>query len=430
MNQTANAASKTKIGAMYRQVAITADNSGQLPERIELMRTGEWPAASNKGPLQETVASLNEYKRNYDAGVAQSMTADGTYVGLPIDFMHEDWNKAAAWIKGMEVAPSSTPELPADAGGMSLWASKIEYTTAGKEAILGGEFKCFSPSWWPASRGDWTDPEDPNITARNVIVGGGLTNSPFFKGLTSLTASNASDKDGKINQENVIYIKADKEKIDMKLDEIRVKEASTLTADEKVFLADHKSELSPAELTNFGLVEAEQVVEPAVDPATNTNNNNEENEPVADPELEAVTASIKKGESVVVKASVFNKMQADVTAMKREKIEASVKEHAGRGAIKADQIENWTDRILKDESLSDVLAALPSHPVMAAEKGSSVKASEATGAIATLNEKVAAAIKASKEAGNELDYGRAVSQVRAENPTLATEADNEMKEGN
>jgi 5-deoxy-D-glucuronate isomerase len=119
-------------------------------------------------------------------------------------------------------------------------------------ALEDGEYKCISPSFWPACLGEWYDPEDSEQTARNVLVGAGLTNIPFFKDLTAIMASRSSDNDGK--SKNVIYIKADKEQKTMTLDEVRVLDADKLNDEQKQILIAHKEELSAEERTKFATV--------------------------------------------------------------------------------------------------------------------------------------------------------------------------------
>lgn len=416
MTTPAPAAVKTKISGMFRRVSITADSNGDLPSRIELLTTGEWPASSNKGPLQESVGSLGEYKRNFDAGISQSKDSDGNWLGLPIDFMHESWDQAGAWIKAMEVAPSSQPDLPADEGGMSLWASQVDYTDAGKQAIIGGMFKCFSPSWWPASRGDWTDPEDPNITARNVIDGGGFTNQPFFKGLQSLTASNQRKVAGN-DDNNVIYIKADERNAMPTLDEVRVKDKASLTDEEKTVLEDNKAELSADELAKFELTAA------PVDAPTQTPNT--EVTTVTDPEAAAVTAALKNGTMVAVQASTWDALQKDVKKMKRDKIEASVTAHIARGAIKADQFKPWVDRIEADASAEELLKGLNDNPLLATEIGSTAQEKQTEEAQVELHALTASAMREEKNKGKK--YSEVRASILKEKPELKSALDKEEK---
>lgn len=425
---SAPAGLKTQIDGMYRKVNLTADSNGDLPTKIELLRTGEWPASSNKGHLEETTSSLKEYKRNFDAGVAQSKTTEGSFLGLPIDYKHESWDKAAGWIKAMEVAPAKDPK-DAEAGIMSLYAD-VEWTPAGRQAIIDGEFKCFSPSWWPASRGDWYDPEDPDVVARNVVVGGGLTNQPFFKGLVSLVASNTSNS-GNVNQNNIIYIQDNKEpSMTLKLDEIRVLEASTLTAEQKTVLEENKAELSAAELTKFGLT-ADATPAPAADPAQADKNKTTE-ETVTE-EQKALNADIASGKKLVVDASAYTALQAQVDAstkqlaeMNQAKVEADVQEQVKRGAIVADQADKWVKRIIADATMLDDLKAIPSNQdIIVANAGADDNGEAGAQATTIVDTKAKELIAAAVKEGQTLEYGAAVSKVLADNSDLAERLESE-----
>lgn len=399
MNNTLEVLEKQKVSATRTMNAIQADASGQLPTRIQLIKAGKW-IASVKGDLDITMEDLHEFKRNFDAGVG--LPGNGE-VGLPVDFSHEDWSIAALWIKAVEVVDDV------------LWASEIEYTSKGREALLGGEYKCISPSFYPACLGQWYDPEDPTITARNVLVGAGLTNIPFFKGLTPIMASQSSEGGGR---KNVIYVSASTEGDTMDLAQLRTMKKEDLNEEQIAFLNEHKADLQADELVALGL---ETPAEPAAQ-ATPVEKTDEEKE------AESIQASIKKGEKVLVEAAAYKNLEAQVKASaeklaeyEKEKVEASVKAHVARGAIKQDQAEDWTKKIIADRSLETMLAALPDNPVLASELGSS------EGQAQTAREKITALVDAKIAADNSLDRARAISLVRNENKELAAEYDAEIK---
>jgi hypothetical protein len=426
---------KTKTNGLYKRIHIAADSNGQAPARIELLRTGEWPASSNKGALRETVASLNEYARNYASGIGQSKDDNGNYLGVPINYMHEGWSKAAAWMKKMEVLPSSTPNLDPDMGGMALWATEVEWTPAGAKCVADGEFKCISPEWWPASRGDWTDPEDPNITARNVIDGAGLTNIPFFKGLQSITASNISGERGS-EDKDVVYIKASErnKEINMQptLESVRAKESvAVLNEDEKKLLADNKSELTADELKKFGLEEpanpGNKIEEPATpaQPVTASQvKGTEGNVVMAASEVVQLREKAAKSEDLEGRVKT---LEGSVQASEKEKVESEVDKHIARGAIKADRKEFWVEKIMADESAKELLDNAPDNAVMAGAKGSDKGAKVAATATEEIEKLAVEKVKASKEAGKEIDKGAAYSEVMKENPELARQYQDETQ---
>lgn len=383
---------KQKTQRMVRTFrGLKADSSGSLPTRIEVLQVGMWDTPYH-GMFMIDQEDLNEMKANFDAGVAQA----GEGLGVPIDFSHDEGGQAAGWMKGMTVE------------GNSLYAD-VEWTEAGKTALLGGNFKCFSPTFYPKCLGGWPDPEDYDTFVPNVITGGALTNIPLFKGLQPIMASveGSTTKD----KSNTIFISASAEgkHMSLTLDEVRAKDQATLTEDDKKVIADNKDNLTAEEKVKFGLEE----------PAKPEIKKEEEEEKVPDLETAQIAASIKSGESVVVKASVFNKLQEDVKSMKRKDIEASVTTHVARGAIKADQIASWSDQIEKDAGAKALLESLPGSKLMANEIGNDAKTIDATKAVETLHSKVAAAATDEKYKGKTYSQRRTAILADPENAALA-----------
>lgn len=409
MNPTA-VTKQQKGQLLFVKNRLTADSNRQLPTRLQIIKAGIWEN-SWKGDIEITTDDLLEMKLNFNRGVG---LPDNGSEGAPVDYSHEDWSKAAFWIKALEV----------DEVTGILWASEIEWTPAGKDAVLSGEFKFFSPSVYPRSMGTWQNPEDPTDTAQNVLLGGGLTNIPFFKGLNGLNASQTPEGGGK---ENIIYLaeKGD----DMDLSTIRTKKKEELSAEELAFANDHKAELTAEEQLAMGIVEP---TTPVVTPSAVIENNGAgEVTPVVDPAAVALQASIKAGTHVVVEKSVLEGLQASATkseaklqAMERADIEKRVETHVARGAIKADQSEKWANLIQADSSNEDLLKSLADNPLLASEVGG---AGEAGSSVEQLRAKANEIAKTSKDAGAKIDFSTALSQARRENPELAKEADAEIK---
>lgn len=412
-------AAKTKTDRVARTLrAITADSKGELPSSIELLQVGIWRTPYH-GDFMITPDDLQEYVDNFEAGIG--LVAAG--IGAPIDFSHDSHKEAAGWIKKIYVK------------GDTL-VGDVEWSTAGKEALLGGLFKCFSPEFYPNGRGGWCDPEDYDTFITNVLVGGGLTNIPLFKDLTPVMASASSNDNNEVKEDkNVIYIKAssEKEAIMPTLEEVRAKEVSVLTEEEKTFLAEHKAELTADEQAKFGFEVAETAEAKAVreeaeakakadaDAAAAANVN-------VDADAAAVAASVKSGESVVIKASEFAAMKASTEAYRKEKAEQVVKAHIARGAIKADQLSAWTDRILADATTEELLKGLADNPVLASEQGSDAGSGNVVSAAAEIRTKAADLVKAAKEADQKLDIATAMSKVMASEPELAERYNKEVNE--
>jgi hypothetical protein len=381
-------AQKLNIHAARTRVAVQADSSGVIPTEIEVLRAGMWPTESNKGMLYITPEDLAEYVTNFKAGVGMSEGLNQ----LAIDFMHEPWDQAAGWITDLK------------ATGDVLIAT-VEWTKAGLEALEGKMFKLFSPSFYPSCLGEWCDAEDWSITAKNVLVGGALTNQPFFKSLSPIAASvDAQDHKGR-----TLFLEAESERSTMPktLDEVRVMATADLTDEYKALLEQNKAKLSADEKKKFGL-------EDEVAPVEATQLTADQKQVIAD---------IASGKKVLVDASEHDALKAKVDAMgtqlatNREKeVKADVLEHGiKRGAIKADQAPEWEKRILADASMLQVLKDLNPNPLLASELGNDKDAGQLEED--ELNKRTIAAMEASRKehATNAsvqvLSYRKARSQV-------------------
>jgi len=387
---------------------IKADANGNLPTQIEVLKAGMWDTP-NHGMFMITIDDIQEMIANFKAGIG--LPGQGQ-IGAPIDFGHDSHEEAAGWITG----------LSATDGGNTLVAD-VTWTSSGIEALTGLTYRCFSPEFYPGSRGGWEDPESYGTYIPNVLVGGGLTNIPLFKGLKPIMASAKTGDEAR----DVIYISESqgKEKT-MTIEELRVKDATALTDEEKTFLQTNIAELSEDEKTKFGLVQTENKEEPVV-PTPVTPTVEAPAETPAPVLAEPVLASIKSGESMVVKASEWKEMQEAGKAYRREKAEQVVTAHAARGAIKADQVNKWVDKLLVDSSVGELLNDLPSNALLASEIGSSEKASAVISAAEEIRTKANEAVKASREAGREISITQAILDVRKSEPELAKRYDEEIK---
>jgi hypothetical protein len=378
-----------KINSIARTFQpLNASAEGAIPTRIEILKAGSWPASSVKGPIVITVDDLMEMKANFDAGIGM---AGGAGFGLPIDFMHNEWDKAGGWIKELEVE------------GQTLFAI-VEWSKAGEDSVKNKEFKCISPSFYPACLGMWSDPEDADITARNVLVGAGLTNIPFFKDLKPIMASRENDSEEK----NIIYVKETKKETPMELETVRVIDADKLTEEQKNFLAENKEQLTADERTKFGFEQA------VVDASKNTEEKKEEPK---------VDASAPKVEGMVqVEASRLASLEASAKSYEQDKASTIVDSHIARGAIKADTKETWVKRLVEADSstrelFEKTLADLPANEALKSKAGT--EASVEASAIDQVREKAKAKIEASKAKGEELNMGVALVEVLKENKELA-----------
>lgn len=395
--------SKTKSDRVARTfLPIKASAStGDLPTKIEILKTGIWDTP-NHGIFAITAEDLVQYKTNFDAQVAQ--VGD---TGITIDYDHND-GIAAGWVKAFTIE------------GDTLYADNITWSAQGQEDLKGLNYRFISPEFYPASRGGWEDPEQYGIYVPNVVAAISLVNRPLFKGLKPIMASaNSSNKEK-------IYISASaKENAMPTLEDVRGKKAADLDDSEKAFVAENKDQFTAEEQTNLGLEvtakPADVVVPAPAEPVVVENKNEEENVSVA-PEMAAVAASIKAGESVVIKASEHKLLMDTANEYQNDKAKRIVASHVARGAVKPEAAEGWVNRLTASsgknrEDLESALTELPDHPVLASQQGSVENAGDATGDAWTKIE--ASAKKIVADSKGETSFTDAVKQAKRDNPEVA-----------
>lgn len=140
---------------------------------IQVLRTGEWDHPVY-GRFSVTTSDLDEFVANFKANVRG--------VDLAVDVNHDPEHKAVGWYR--EVYRE----------GEALFAT-IEWTDEGLDQITSKAFRYFSPELFFSYRD-----EESGKELRNVLIGGGITNRPFFKGMQALKMSeteNAGEGAGK-----------------------------------------------------------------------------------------------------------------------------------------------------------------------------------------------------------------------------------------
>ena len=182
------------------------------PKDIEILQEGDWDHPSY-GMMKITDSDLQDFLENFNAKIRKD---------LPINIEHNNTDGAVGWFRKLVIK------------GNSLWA-KVEWTVKGRQLLKEKVFKYFSPEFYST----YEDPESRKIY-KNVLVGGAITNTPYFKGLQAIVFSE-------------IAIKAMET-----LKDILAKEFKDLTDEEKAELKKHKEQLSEAEVEKFKLVFEEE----------------------------------------------------------------------------------------------------------------------------------------------------------------------------
>ena len=386
---------------------IEADSTGALPQKIQLLRAGNFNT-EKYGEVPISASDIQEMKANFDKGLGMAGSGE---TGIPIDYGHKSGENAGGWIKELTVENDA------------LFATSIEYSGSGRKALADKEYKMISADFYPKSFGEWVDAES-GVRAHNVIVGAGFTNRPMFTGNTPVMASVEDGNTGSGKQtKTVIYINASQSKeTSMDIDQLRVKAAEDVSGVEQRFLQANAEKLTDDEKKKFEIIEA-SAVEPTVTP-----------KPVKASEIKGDEGQVLMQASDVKSLidSVSN-LEASNKEAERKDIEKSVLAHVARGAIKADRLNSWTNRIVaaqgdeRKEILAD-LDAMATNPVLAKEQGSSDgDEGSITDARSELMKLSLEKVEAARGTDKELSVEAAMEQVRKEKPDLALQASTQGK---
>lgn len=190
-------------------------SEGELPEEIQVLPVGRWNHPAY-GVLTITKEDVSEFKDNFEKGLRKQ---------IPITEGHETFDEkpAVGWFKELM-----------DRGGNGLYAT-VEWTKKGKTLLSEKQYKYFSPEFYS----EYEDPETREVHT-NVLVGGALTNKPYFKELDAVVLSE------KILDTNKLKFN------DMDLKELLAKKLEDLSTEEKAFVVENKADLNEAELETFG----------------------------------------------------------------------------------------------------------------------------------------------------------------------------------
>ena len=191
----------------------------EITNEIHVVPTGEWDH-SLYGEMKITAADIAEFKRNFDEKVR---------LKLPITAGHDNG------MNGGELPAIGWFKEVTDRGVKGLYAF-VEWTEDGKRLLQDGAFKYFSPEFYE----QYSDPETGEKRS-HVLVGGALTNRPYFRELDPVVAFS---EPGIMNQF--------KEPMDLK--DILAKKPEELNDEEKTHLRDQKAELDADQTAAFASV--------------------------------------------------------------------------------------------------------------------------------------------------------------------------------
>ena len=183
---------------------VLLSEHGKIPKEIHVLPIGAWDHPFY-GKIVITQSDIDEFVANFDRNLRK---------GVPITEGHEvmDEKPAVGWVTDLF-----------SRGGDGLGA-KIQWTEKGKELLSEKSYKYFSPEFYR----EYEDPETREIH-RNVLVGGALTNKPYFKELDAIVISSENIISNQFNEEST-----------MDLTTIFGKQVSEWTDEEKAFVKESK----------------------------------------------------------------------------------------------------------------------------------------------------------------------------------------------
>lgn len=365
-----------------------ADAEKTLPEMIHIAPLGKWDHPVY-GEFEVTRDVVREFIQNFENGIRKPK--------LPITAGHDSFeeHKAIGWMTELQE-------------GVNGLYAKVEWTVDGQDLLLKGSFKYFSPEWFTS----YTDPADGKEYG-HVLIGGALTNKPFFRELESVVAFS----------ENVIY---QHNSNTMDLEMIRAKEAADLTVEEKDFLAENVASLTAEEKEKFGFPkDTEETTEETEEETTVETEAQAEvttEETVATPNVASVvTMTAQQFNELAAQAEMGRKALQEVRTMtlarEVEQLVFSDTNKAGRFLPKDKSAVLSFMSTLEDKqrkAFNELIARIPAQSLFS-ELGTGDDHDVADDPATELNAKVASLRSEDKA----LDYRTAVTRVFKENPDLA-----------
>jgi phage I-like protein len=167
------------------------ETNNSIPEEIQLLREGTFDDFWT-GKFTIDKKMLKEMKKNFDDNVRG--------IDLAIDIAHMNYMDAAGWIKDVELKENDS----------ELWA-KIAWTELGIEKVQKKLFRYLSSEFDTRYKDN-----ESGIEFGYVLLGAGLTNRPFVKGMkptTNLTEEKKMEEKIKELQESNVKLSEELKKL-------------------------------------------------------------------------------------------------------------------------------------------------------------------------------------------------------------------------
>lgn len=386
---------------------------GDVPDTIHLIPIGAWEHDSY-GPIIINAADIREYVQNFNQKVRK---------GVFITAGHEGFQElpAVGWVVSVEAR---------DTG---LWGV-VEWTPEGKRLLSDKAFKFFSPELCR----DYEDPETHQFY-RNVMTGGALTKSPYFKELEAIVFSEKGTKTFNSNEPN-----------NMNLQELLAKDITTLTDEEKAFIKSNAAELTDEQKASHA-----SVIEEPVDDTTPTETEeqkvareakekedaniaaglNADGTPKEPTTTEPVEASEKKMVTINASELAILRQKADDGAkafaeLKNAKVTAEVKALVFSANNKAGVFLPKGEATLKAfmETLNETQTAKFKEVLtsLVPNNGTFNEIGDGVGVEATAQKEVETKVNAKLAANPKMKYSEALKEVMSENEGLEERYSSEL----
>ena len=388
------------------------EDGAAIPDVIHLIPVGQWEHPCY-GPILITSSDINEFALNF---------ANGVRKGVFITAGHEGMSElpAVGWIS--EVFPREN----------GLWG-KVDWNEIGKELLADKAFKFFSPEFYQT----YEDAETHQMF-HNVLTGGALTKSPYFKELEAVIFSEPKQHNS-LNS-NTMFT----------LEELLAKKIEDLTKEEQAFIRENQAKLTEEQKTALtSILDAPETPEEkearekkeAEDKAAADKKAQEDANVAAglnpDGSAKSADPQVNASEKVMISASELKVLRdkADEGArafaeLKRQKVEASVtalvfSEGNSKGKFlpkQKDALKAFMETLDDGQrsKFAELVNAIPSKIGMS-ELGSGDTAVAGT-AKAEVDMKIAAKQKENPKMG----FSEALRAVMSENPGLEERYDREL----
>jgi len=363
---------------------------------IEVLAAGEWKHPSY-GMITITEEDIDKFIRSFDDNVRM--------VDIAVDQEHMPEKGAAGWYKTLRKVFED---------GKAKLKATIEWTKLGQNLIKDGVFKYFSPEF----DFDYEDLET-HETFENVLLGGALTNRPYFKSLApvafseNLYAGFTSEFNKKGGEKKMLT----KEELKAKLAENADFELSEKASDdEKKLFAEVKAEVAKeAEDAKKAAEDAEAKKKAELEAKKKKKNKKLSERFISEADHTKQMNEMKSKMGVIEKKLRFKEVTADVNGL-------VFSESNPNGVLLPKNKDKAVELLMAAtpkvaKLFTDLMAELPKVSAkLFREEGSGDEGKDDAG-------KVQAEAKKLMEKESGLTYGEAIKRLQSEKPELFKDED-------